>query len=70
MNNKVPALRIERGLNPTDLHRLTKSLSWPTVLKWSGDNAPLMLDKMDAKTLVELAQALKCQVTDLFEVVA
>ena len=68
MRNKVPQKAQEQELNLTRLHRKTASLSYPTILKWAGKEAPDTIEQMDAKTLYELAQALDCEMTDLFEV--
>ena len=72
MLNKIPTLIQQRGLTPTELHRLTKSLSWPTVQELASQNKAKreLPGRTTLKTMVEISQALGCKVDELFEVIA
>lgn len=70
IRNHIPQVTEERGLTSTELHRKTISLSWPTVQGLSSqEKAPEYLPgRTTVWTLVEIARALGCEVTDLFTV--
>lgn len=66
LKNLVPEWIKSKGLSLSEFHRTTK-LSWPTILKWAGSNAPAHLDHMNARTMIHFADALGVEITDLYE---
>lgn len=70
IKNKIPQVVEQRGITPTELHRKTLSLSWPTVIGLSSPKkAPEYLPGgTGIETLIEFAMALGCKVTDLYSV--
>ena len=70
LTNKIPEVVKNKNISLTTLHYKASPLSWPTVQKLSSqDNALRFIpDSTEILTLVLLAQALDCEVTDLFAV--
>lgn len=68
LRNKIPELMKQRGMTQTELHRATVSLSWPTVFEISSEaRTAYISEQVTFRTLLELADALGVQVTDLYE---
>ncbi len=68
LRNKVAQMLKEREWTLTQLHRKTESLSYPTILKWASTKADRNADRMDLRTAHQLAEALECDMVDLYEV--
>lgn len=70
IKNNIPRVTEAKGLTSTELHRKTKSLSWPTVqgLASQGKAPEYLPGRTTVTTLAELALALGCDVSELFTV--